>query len=289
MELTVKRLSECTLNQAIEVWNKGFEDYYVQIVMTVDAFLARMAAESLSADYSFVAFDGDEPVGIILNGIRTMNGVKTAWNGGTAVAVSHRRHGVARQLLEASIRLYREEGVSRATLEAFKQNEKAIALYRKMDYEVTDQLVVLESAEAWQAGELPRGDYTVRWSGPHEAARLPFYNANSAWQTGWQSLKDGHTVIASDSEGRPVGYALVKRAYDASGEHVSTILYQCVTGPEAPDAGGIVRLLCSEVFAGADALRKRAFNLSKTSVCAEVLTAGGFTVAVEQVKMDKSL
>ncbi|MDO3677403.1 GNAT family N-acetyltransferase [Paenibacillus ehimensis] len=289
MELTVKRLSECTLNQAVEAWNKGFEDYYVQIVMTVDMFLARMAAESLSADYSFVAFDGDEPVGIILNGIRTIGGVKTAWNGGTAVAVSHRRLGVAKQLLEASIRLYREEGVSRATLEAFKQNEKAIALYRQMGYEVTDQLVLLESSEAWQPGELPRGDYTVRWSGPHEAARLPFYNANSAWQTGWQSLKDGHTVIASDPQGRPVGYALAKRVYDASGEHTSTILYQCVTNPDAPDTGGIVRLLCSEVFTGADALRKRAFNLPRTSVCAEVLAAGGFTVATEQVKMDKSL
>ncbi|SCW86631.1 Ribosomal protein S18 acetylase RimI [Paenibacillus tianmuensis] len=288
MELNVKRLSECTLNQAVEVWNKGFEDYYVQIVMTVDAFLARMVAEGLSPDYSFVAFDGDEPVGIILNGIRTISSAKTAWNGGTAVAASHRRHGVARQLLEASIQLYREEGVSRATLEAFKQNEKAIALYQQMGYEVTDQLVVLESSEAWHPGELPRGDYTVRWSGPHEAARLPFYDANSAWQTGWQSLKDGHAVIASDPQGHPVGYALAKRVYDALGEHTSTFLYQCVTSPDAPGTDGIVRLLCSEVFAGADALRKRALNLPGTSVCAEALTVGGFTVAVEQVKMDKS-
>ncbi|MBM5816296.1 MAG: GNAT family N-acetyltransferase [Cyanobacteria bacterium K_Offshore_surface_m2_239] len=55
----------------------------------------------------------------------------------TAVAVhpEHRRRGLARQLLEALLRLGQEAGAERATLEVAKGNEAARALYAGLGFQ----------------------------------------------------------------------------------------------------------------------------------------------------------
>ncbi len=50
--------------------------------------------EGLSAELSIIAFQDEQPVGIALSGLRTIDGKKVAWNGGTGVAVPLRSQGV---------------------------------------------------------------------------------------------------------------------------------------------------------------------------------------------------
>jgi hypothetical protein len=84
--ITIKPLKNCRLDQILDAWNRGFEGYFVPINMTLDSFLSRMVFEGLSPELSIVAFDEEEPVGIIMNGVRDIKGKKQAWNGGTGVA-----------------------------------------------------------------------------------------------------------------------------------------------------------------------------------------------------------
>src|SRR5690606_28819443 len=129
---------------AVEAWNKGFEGYYFDATTTVDQFTNRMVLEGLSPSLSILAFDCDKPVGLILNGVRMIDGKKVAWNGGTGVAKDYRRNGVGKQLMDATLAIYEEEGVQIATLEAIKQNEKAIKLYENKGYKIVDELVHLQ-------------------------------------------------------------------------------------------------------------------------------------------------
>ncbi|MBA2878130.1 hypothetical protein HNR63_001184 [Anoxybacillus kamchatkensis] len=39
--LQIKRLSECTLKEAVRAWNAGFEGYYFPIQLTIESFLDR--------------------------------------------------------------------------------------------------------------------------------------------------------------------------------------------------------------------------------------------------------
>src|SRR4051812_22545617 len=112
----LKGLNELTFDQALQIWNEGFKGYFVDVTMTLDVFIARIIKENLSISKSIVAFEENRPVGILLNGIQEMNGVKTAWNGGTAVVPEYRKKGVGKFLVEASFDIYRKEGVEVATL-----------------------------------------------------------------------------------------------------------------------------------------------------------------------------
>ena len=108
--IEIRRMSECTWKEAVGVWNEGFQDYFADVKMDADTFTARLAREGLSPDLSIVAFHDGRPVGILLNGIRSIAGKRMAWNGGTAVVPRRRRSGVGKALLEAAIRIYRENG-----------------------------------------------------------------------------------------------------------------------------------------------------------------------------------
>lgn len=130
--IEIRRLSECTIEQGVEAWNKGFEGYHFDMTTTPEAFEKRMKQEGLSAELSVVAFDCEEPVGLVLNGIRESSSRKIGWNGGTGVAISWRKRGVGMQLMEKTLEILKEQNVEVATLEAISENKKAIELYKSL-------------------------------------------------------------------------------------------------------------------------------------------------------------
>src|ERR1700741_614928 len=142
--LEIRRLNTCTFDEALQIWNGGFEGYFVNMTQPMDGYLARLQNDNLSVQHSLVAFSEGKPAGFLLNGIRTNEGRRVAWNGGTGVGFEFRGQGVGKVLVTAALDLYREQGVEVATLEALSTNQPAIALYQKCGYEVVDDLVFLE-------------------------------------------------------------------------------------------------------------------------------------------------
>ena len=132
--ITIRRLCDCTLQDVILAWNEGFEGYFVKMNFSLEQFLKRLVHEELSAEHSILLYDGDTPVGIVLNGMREIDGKKLAWNGGTGIAPAYRNKGLGRLAIAECIRIYEEEGVESATLEAIAENHPAIGLYEKMGY-----------------------------------------------------------------------------------------------------------------------------------------------------------
>jgi GNAT superfamily N-acetyltransferase len=286
----IKRMSECTLNEALQAWNEGFKGYFANVTMTLDGFLARMANENLSPELSVLAIVDGEPAGIVLNGCRTSGGRRVAWNGGTAVVPAHRRRGIGRRLIEASLDIYREQQVTLATLEAIAENEKAIELYRQMGYAVVCRLAVLErkgGSAAPEAGSSPAVQYEP--CRPQEAARLDFYAPLTPWQTQWMSVRDGEAFIVRDADGQAAAYAIFRRGFDAAHAHTSTTLYQCAVRPDRQDRQELLPGLLSRVFAGGPNLTRRAFNIPADHEAVSRLAADGFETVATQVFMARAL
>jgi hypothetical protein len=78
----IRRLSACSFDEAVKIWNEGFKGYFVDMTMSVDGYLSRLHGEGLSPEFSLLAFCEGGLAGFLLNGIRMSAGRKVAWNGG---------------------------------------------------------------------------------------------------------------------------------------------------------------------------------------------------------------
>jgi GNAT superfamily N-acetyltransferase len=292
MNLRILRLSECTFQQALKAWNDGFIGYYFNAHMTMDAFIHRLGAEGLSPDLSVVAFDGDLPVGCILSGVREQGGLKVSWNGGTGVAPDYRRKGVGRRLLEASLQLYKEAGVELSTLEAIAENEKAIALYESMGYEIVDRLVFVQTTSALDESAFgAQGDdpYTYLSVSPAECAKLSFYSSSTSWQTQWQSLKDGYAVWLMEGE-EALAYAIYRIVRNAEQEPTAIVLYQCKARQGIMHQEQILRSLLTQVYQPKLAVKRSTMNLPVSNQpVLNILQEAGFEKTVEQVYMIRNI
>ncbi|WP_166239077.1 GNAT family N-acetyltransferase [Paenibacillus turpanensis] len=240
---TIKPMNECTIKQSLQAWNDGFQGYYVPMTMSERTFVDRLANEQMEARLSYVAFDSSgEPVGLVLNGIRSQGGRKTGWVGGIGVAPQYRGQGVGRMLMKTSLEAYSTEGVELATLEAFVQNEGAIRLYESLGYRVVDTLDFRGLEEGEQENLFNVGSrsnaLTIREAMPREIGALDFYRGTANWQVQWSSLlREGRGLIASGN-GRDIGYALYREQWDENGCKLGVTVLQCAVSPdaEAPDA-----------------------------------------------------
>lgn len=288
MTITIKRVSECNLGELTELWNQGFSDYFVPIKMSVEMFTYRFAFEELSPSLSVVAYMDERPVGIVLNGIRMVNGRKVAWNGGTSVIPEYRRYGVGKALIDACLEIYREAEVELATLEAFKQNERAIALYEQKGYQVVDHLLSFELKNSIRPFQLDNSKtYQYQMGLPINVSKLSFYQFGTPWQSYWSNLRaGGESIIIMDND-QPVGYLLFKRIFDEHGQIKDLLLYQCAVDSNRTDGESIARFGLSKLV-DSDHPIPRCYvpNVRATQQWfVDLLSTAGFTVAIEQVYM----
>ena len=163
-----------------------------------------------------------ENYGFVFVGIKTVEGKKLAWNGGTGVFPEYRGRGIAKQMMIEVSRILKEEEVDRATLEVVTKNAHAIAAYEKGGFHIVDHLIGLTFADAlpqpFYSGPLPSG-YEAVYGKPAEAKRLSFYREKVAWDGMWHNLKHGESAfILRDDAGNAAGYALFVRSFQENGE-----------------------------------------------------------------------
>lgn len=298
--ITVKKLSNCTLVEANEAWNYGFEDYYVNLQMSVNQFTFRLGQDEISPDYSFVAFSHGLPVGLLLNGIKVLNGKKWGWNGGTCVVPTHRRSGVGRALMNATMELYRNEGVDIATLEAFSINQKAISLYEEYGYKKMDRLLFLEHNNFSSGNSFTISDervYSFERGVPRDVSIISFYDTNIPWKTQWNFIQDGESLIIKNHQDEIVGFTLYSKRYTQVANIPTILLFQCVVKESQQNKNEIIKKMLGNIYPVGTSYRIATYNLpSRNHSLVEILKESGFKelntatgTPMEQVLMVKEL
>ena len=110
----------------------AFSDYVVPFALTREQLAEMITRRGWVPEVSVGAFDGEAMVAFTLNGIEG----DRAYDTGTGVVPSHRRRGLARELMERSFELLWER-CSSYVLEVIDSNTRAFELYEALGFEVT--------------------------------------------------------------------------------------------------------------------------------------------------------
>ncbi|EWG11428.1 GNAT family N-acetyltransferase [Cytobacillus firmus] len=288
--MKIKRLSQCTLEEALTAWNKGFEGYIVPIKMDLPAFVNRMISEGLSPEKSIVVFMNSEPCGIIMNGFRENNGRKIAWNGGTGIAPEFRGKGLSAAMIEEVFNIYRAEKAHTAVLEAIEENERAIKLYKKAGYVITDHLLYLNKKLTHiEPGFLKENHFSIKRLYPEQLQSLSIYDSKAAWQCQWQSAKHGEAAVLLSEDGNEEGYILYKRILEAGGRTERIIIYQLKFNNENNYEKMTESILGHLFLDGDDSIDFTAVNIAVSNPASKALLKLGFEKKIGQVMMEKPL
>lgn len=140
--ISYKRCTEADIDAIYEAFIAGFSDYIIRFDMPRDRFQRHFfGPEGNSYESSVLAFDGSEPVGLILGGIKVYEGLKTLRCGALCVIPGYRGTEVSHRLFDLHREIALENNCSRMILEVIAGNERAINFYRKKGYEKVYDLV----------------------------------------------------------------------------------------------------------------------------------------------------
>lgn len=289
--MEIVKFSEFSASELTRLWNEGFKEYAFDMTLSVDAFIKRIPENQLSMEASIAICDDGRPVGFVMSGFRTVDGRLTAWNGGTGIIPEYRGRGIGKQLIGAALDLYREKGAEVALLEALSENEPAVKLYGKMGYRRIGDLRFYEQKEGLPPDAFATNAsdaYDFQFGLPQDIQRFKLPVGDMPWQTHWENVVGGESVIATDANGDIAGYALFKRTMDSDGQHKSTILYQCrtVKGPKE-ETSELLKALLSKAYAPLDAkVLRRIINLPLSEKqLVHLVEEAGFKTSLNQVHM----
>lgn len=153
-----KNCSEVEQSYIHQAFLNGFSDYSVPMNISLDLFVKRFfGPEGNSVENSFIAFQDDEPVGLVLGGIREFDGYKNLRCGALCVTPEYRGADVGKELF----RLFAEQGISqsceRISLEVISDNIRAIRFYEKQGFIKNNKLIYFSHSLA--GGQIK--DYSI--------------------------------------------------------------------------------------------------------------------------------
>lgn len=133
--ITFKCCSDVPMEDIYKAFALGFSDYVIPMTLSLEDFSARFfGPEGNKRDFSYIAYDENEPVGLVLGGTRTFDHIKTMRCGTLCVGPAYRGAKVAPQLMELHMKAAESENCGQLFLEVIKTNERAVNFYRRLGY-----------------------------------------------------------------------------------------------------------------------------------------------------------
>jgi len=175
--IDVRNLEGVSFDAMTAAFNEAFSDYDIPAKYTVDYLRALVLRRGYRPDLAVGAFDGDRLVGFVFN---CLDG-DAAYNSGTGVIPSHRRRGLARELMLRSFDTTRSAGATTYTLEVIETNHRAAALYRDLGMTETRRF------QCWSYAPKERGRFT-ELANVHAEALAPWFEFAPSWQNSPRSI-----------------------------------------------------------------------------------------------------
>lgn len=147
--LEIRPCSHFNLVELAQIFTDSFAGYSIPIALDAESLALRIRREQIDLHRSVVLYQGAQPVGIALLGIRG----DRYWCGGFGILAPFRGRGLAKKLWCAM--LHQVKG--HFSLEVLATNQVALDFYLKQGMIKQRELLILEG-EGGGCGEVLRGD-----------------------------------------------------------------------------------------------------------------------------------
>src|SRR5215212_5549120 len=195
--MVIRALTAADFEAVYAAFTAAFSDYVVPLQPSREQLAEMLTRRGWVPEASVAAFDGDQLVAFTLNGIEDTR----AYDSGTGVVPTHRRHGLGREVMRASYPLLREHGCREYVLEVLDTNTRAAALY------ASEGFVVARGLQCWRYEA-----HRFTGSEAHSELRTPvslcayepvslLWDVLPSWQNTTASIaraKDKHVILGDD-------------------------------------------------------------------------------------------
>ena len=187
MDNPVKTLEQTSLDSIGYSFQEAFKDYPSRWDRhELETLLNR---RGFKPELSFGIFEENEMVSFILNGIGMFNGLKTAYDSGTGTLQKYQGRGYASQILRHAVPVLQEHGIQHYLLEVLKDNEPAIALYRKMGFTISREFNYFRQDKEYITRSAPSSEFRIAEIGiPDAEVVKAFWDFQPSWQNHFDAL-----------------------------------------------------------------------------------------------------
>ena len=209
--ISYRLLSTADLIPLYDCFLEAFSDYQVDMQMSREQFEQRITRDGVRLEISVGAFDDGKMIGFYMNGAGTWQGKQTAYDAGTGVIPEYRGRSIAKELFAFLVPRLKEVGIVQYLLEVLSDNDRAVALYRKLGFVETRVRAVFRSDEpVTRFSELP--DVSIRpVAEPDWTLFESFWDGYPSWQNSRAAIErvEKRTIVGAYSGKKCVGYGVV--------------------------------------------------------------------------------
>jgi GNAT superfamily N-acetyltransferase len=281
MTISYQPIGENQFDTLVQAFNAGYEGYIVPVQFGAEQMEAHIDRYDIDLSASRLAYDGEQPIGVALLGVRGRRG----WVGGVGVSPAYRGKGVGRGLMENLIESARVLRLEQLQLEVIEGNTTAYDLYRKLGFKPVNHLLILERVAAAKRA-LP----TQRVSGTGVEIQemsaedaLAYYSAFHTRPNPWQREEESLQKLAP----KMTGWAARKDehilAYGIGVAHPQTINWMEMA--VIPGEGNALRALVAKVHSDHPNALGRFVNLGEDDPAWGALLGLGYEQTMAQSEM----
>lgn len=215
--ISIKTLHNTSFEQIFKAFKNAFSDYVEPFDLTFDQLKYMTERRGCDLNLSFGAFNGEDLVGLTLNGIGKWNGKLTAYDTGTGIIKEFRKQGIATKMFNESLPVLRENKIDQYLLEVIKSNIAAVELYKKAGFKVTREFDYFSDESSKYKGrkyELPDG-YEIREINNQDWKTFKsFWDFQPSWQNSIDSLtnKIEHlNILGAYNNKQLIGYGIIEK------------------------------------------------------------------------------
>lgn len=271
-----------SFDQIFNAFQRAFSDYSVSFEK--EEVRSMLKRRGYTPALSFAAFDGDDIVAFTLNGTGQYCGTPTAYDTGTGTIKEYRGLGLAQKIFLHSLPALGEAGISQYLLEVLQDNEKAIAVYRKLGFKTTRELRCFRQARdilLAKAANLRMPDASIASVSIDEIRRASsFCDFTPSWQNSIESISRAGadlTLLGAYTHGILAGYCVCD---PPTGD-----ITQLAVSPGCRRKG-IGSLLLSEAIARITTANAKVLNIDAADdAMPRFLLSRGFAPAANQFEM----